>query len=102
MTFFLLKWVFDYIKQDSDAEDELLAGKSFVTKKDLVSQLSKNPELMNALEVRSKRELNDYVENSACEKKGCLTWNEFLNCFFLKNATMEDRIDGNDWWSKLD
>lgn len=102
MTFFLLKWVFDYIKQDSDADDELLAGKSFVSKKDLVSQLSKNPELMNALEVRSKRELNDYVENSHCEKKGCLTWNEFLNCFFLKNATMEDRIDGNDWWAKLD
>ena len=37
MTFFLLKWVFDYIKQDSDADDELLAGKSFVSKKDLVS-----------------------------------------------------------------
>ena len=59
MTFFLLKWVFDYIKQDSEVEDENLAGKAFVMKKDLVSQLSKNPELMNALDIRSKRELND-------------------------------------------
>ena len=30
MTFFLLKWVFDYIKQDSDTNDELLEGKAFV------------------------------------------------------------------------
>ena len=102
MTFFLLKWVFDYIKQDSEVEDENLAGKAFVMKKDLVSQLSKNPELMNALDIRSKRELNDQVENAACAKQGCLTWDEFLNYFFLRNATLEDRIDGNDWWSKLD
>ncbi len=102
MTFYLLKWVFDYIKQDSDHDDEQLAGKAFVNKKDLVSQLSKNPELMHALEVRSKRELHDQVDQAACAKKNCLTWTEFLNIFFLKNATFEDRIDGNDWWCKLD
>ena len=102
MTFYLLKWVFDYIKQDSDHDDEHLGGKAFVVKKDLVSQLSKNPELMSALEIKSKRELNDQVQDAACAKKNCLTWNEFLNFFFLKNATFEDRIDGNDWWTKLD
>jgi len=59
MTYFLLKWVFDYIKQDGEIDDQQLDGKSFVTKKDLVSQLSKNPELMNALAITSKRELND-------------------------------------------
>ena len=37
MTFFLLKWVFDYIKQDSEVDDEELQGKAFVSKKDLVS-----------------------------------------------------------------
>ena len=37
MTFFLLKWVFDYIKCDSDPDDEELAGKQYVSKKDLVS-----------------------------------------------------------------
>lgn len=102
MTFFLLKWVFDYIKQDSDHDDQHLEGKPYVTKKDLVSQLSKNPELMSALEIKSKRELNDSVDLAACKKKGCMTWTEFLNFFFLKNATFEDRIDGNDWWDKLD
>ena len=102
MTFFLLKWVFDAIKQDAEASDEILGGKAYVTKRDLVSQLSKNPELINALDIRSKRELNDQVENAACVKEGCLTWEEFLNYFFLRNATFEDRIDGNDWWTKLD
>ena len=57
---------------------------------------------MNALAIKSKRDLNDQVENAACAKRGCLTWNEFLNYFFLRNATFEDRIDGNDWWSQLD
>jgi len=57
---------------------------------------------MNAFSLRSKRELNDLVEDAACAKKGCLTWDEFLNCFFLKNASFADRIDGNDWWNKLD
>ena len=102
MTFFLLKWVFDSIKEDSDMNDMALEGRSFVTKRDLVSQLSKNPELMQSLQITSKRELNDQVEAAACAKQGCLTWEEFLNYFFLRNATMEDRIDGNDWWSNLD
>ena len=102
MTFFLLKWVFDYIKQDSDMNDQALEGKAYVTKRDLVSQLSKNPELMQSLQITNKRELNDQVEVAACVKEGCLTWEEFLNYFFLRNATFEDRIDGNDWWTKLD
>jgi len=88
MTFFLLKWVFDYIKQDSELEDEDLKGAAFVMKKDLVSQLSKNPELMNALGIASKRELHDGVQAAASAKKGCLTWQEMLNYFFLRNATL--------------
>lgn len=102
MTFFLLKWVFDYIKQNSGVDDEELKGAAYVAKKDLVSQLSKNPELMNALDIKSKRDLHDQVQMAACAKKGCLTWEEMLNYFFLRNATMQDRIDGKDWWSKLD
>ena len=57
---------------------------------------------MNALDIKSKRELHDQVDMAHCAKKGCLTWNEFLNYFFLRNATMQDRIDGDDWWTKLD
>lgn len=102
MTFFLLKWVFDYIKQESDVDDEEMSGMQYVAKKDLVSQLSKNPELMKALDIKSKRDLHDQVEMAHCVKAGCLTWDEFLNYFFLRDATMQDRIDGNDWWTKLD
>jgi hypothetical protein len=49
MTFYLLKWVFNAIKRDSSIEDPKLKGKSYVTKTDLVKQLSKNDELMRAL-----------------------------------------------------
>lgn len=36
MTFFLLKWVFNAIKLDSDKEDKHLVGQSYVTKNELV------------------------------------------------------------------
>lgn len=49
MTFFLLKWIFNAIKRDSSVEDAKLLGKPYITKGDLVKQLSKNDELMNAL-----------------------------------------------------
>lgn len=42
MTFFLLKWVFNAIKRDSSLEDPKLKGRAFITKSDLVKQLSKN------------------------------------------------------------
>jgi hypothetical protein len=42
MTFYLLKWVFNAIKQDSDDSDKILQGKPYVTKTELVQQLVKN------------------------------------------------------------
>jgi hypothetical protein len=35
MTFFLLKWVFNAIKLDSDQDDKLLQGQSYVAKSEL-------------------------------------------------------------------
>lgn len=49
MTFFLLKWIFNAIKRESSLDDAKLLGKPYITKGDLVKQLSKNDELMNAL-----------------------------------------------------
>ena len=49
MSFFLLKWVFNAIKRDSAEDDPVFLGKPFISKGDLVKQLSKNPELMHAL-----------------------------------------------------
>lgn len=42
MSFFLLKWVFNAIKRESDKEDPFLKGKPYVTKNELVKQLAKN------------------------------------------------------------
>jgi hypothetical protein len=36
MTFFLLKWVFNAIKSESDKDDRQLAGASYITKQELV------------------------------------------------------------------
>lgn len=106
MSFYLLKYVFNAIKQEPAApgsdDEEGSLGKPFVAKKDLLSQLSKNPQIMEALEVGSKRELHDLVDQAHGERKGCLTWTEFLNAFFLRGATFSDRIDGNDWWTSFD
>ena len=57
MAFFLLKWVFNAIKRESEESDERLKGQHYVTKTELVKQLVKNPELMNALEITDRKEL---------------------------------------------
>ena len=62
----------------------------------------KNTEIMQALEYKDAKTLEKDVKIAAGKKEGCLTWEEFLNFFFLKNATLLDRIDGNDWWTKID
>jgi hypothetical protein len=31
-----------------------------------------------------------------------MTWKEFLDFFFLKDASLQDRLDNNDWWTKID
>lgn len=62
MTFFLLKWIFNAIKRESSDEDPRLKGKSYVTKQDLVKQLSKNDELMVALGYHRPEEINNAVK----------------------------------------
>jgi hypothetical protein len=39
---------------------------------------------------------------AAGRKEGYLTWGEFLDFFFLGDASLRDKIDGNDWWNQLD
>jgi hypothetical protein len=62
MTFFLLKWIFNAIKRDSDPADPKLKGKPYVTKVDLVKQLSKNDELMGALGYEGPNEVAKAVK----------------------------------------
>ena len=93
MTFFLLKWVFNAIKQVSTIDDKQLKGESFVLKSELVQQLAKNAELLNALGCR-EQDLQSKVENAYCIKSGCLMWQEFLDLFFQKEHEA-------GWWNHI-
>ena len=102
MNFFLLKWVFNAIKRESAEDDPKFKGQSYIAKTDLVKQLSKNPELMRALGYDDQRQLAEAIRVGAGKKEGYLTWGEFLDFFFLGNTSLQDKIDGNDWWNQLD
>lgn len=84
MTFFLLKWIFNAVKRDSALEDTKLQGKPYITKVDLVKQLAKNDELMNALGYEGPEQITSGVKKMATAKDGCMLWEEFLDFFFLR------------------
>ena len=88
MTFFLLKWIFNAIKRESSDEDPKLKGRSYVTKTDLIKQLGKNDELMSALGYHDKEEVSHGIKVSGSAKDGCLVWEEFLDFFFLRQASL--------------
>lgn len=102
MTFFLLKWVFNAIKRDSAEDDPKFQGNPFVSKTDLIKQLSKNPELMHALGYADSRQLSENVKLAASRKDGFLMWQEYLDFFFLRDTKPHERVEDGDWWNKLD
>lgn len=102
MTFFLLKWVFNAIKRDSADDDPKFQGNPYVSKQDLNKQLSKNPELMHALGYSDARQLAENVKLAQSKKDGFLMWTEFLDFFFLRDVKPHERVEGGDWWNKLD
>ena len=99
MNFFLLKWIFNAIKLDSANDNPVFLGKSYVSKTDLVKQLSKNHELMNALGYEDQRQVSDSLKLASSKKDGYLMWPEFLDFFFMKDMKQHERFDGNDWWN---
>jgi hypothetical protein len=50
--YFLVKWVFNAIKRDSSEDDPDFKGNCYISKNDMTKQLFKNPELMDALNVK--------------------------------------------------
>ena len=58
--------------------------------------------MLRALGYDDQLNLKDSVKLAASVKDGFLTWGEFLDFFFLRDATAQDRMDGDDWWNKLD
>lgn len=103
MTFYLLKWVFNAIKRDSSQEDPKLKGRQYVTKGDLVKQLSKNEELMRALGYEDVDHVVQGVKEVLSIKEGCLLWEEFLDFFFLRQSNLQRRgpNDGEGWWRRI-
>jgi len=99
MTFFLLKWVFNAIKRDSTIDDLKLKGQPYVTKNDLVKQLSKNPELMSTIGFKSEKDIISSVKYFHTAKESCLLWEEFLDFFFLHQS--QKPADDNNWWRKI-
>jgi hypothetical protein len=102
MTFFLLKWVFNAIKRDSAEDDPAFKGASYVSKADFIKQLGKNPEILRALGYDDPVYLRDSIKLASSAKEGYLTWGEFLDFFFAKETSLQDRDDGEAWWNKLD
>ncbi len=101
MTFFLLKWIFNAIKRDSAPEDPKLKGKAYVTKVDLVKQLSKNDELMGALGYEGPDVVARAVKQAPAVKDGSLMWEEFLDFFFLRQADLTgQQTQGEYWWRR--
>ena len=99
MSFFLLKWVFNAIKRESSDEDPVFKGKPYVSQKDLIKQLTKNPELMHALGYEDSHQFTDTVKLSSSKKEGYLMWSEFLDFFFLKGATLPPSLEKRkEWW----
>jgi hypothetical protein len=105
MTFFLLKWIFNAVKRDSQLDDAKLQGKAYITKVDLVRQLAKNDELMNALGYEGPDEITQGVKKMSTTKDGCMLWEEFLDFFFLRQNQLEYRgsvqDQDNRWWRRI-
>ena len=57
---------------------------------------------MTALGYDDPGYLRDEIKLAAGIKDKFLTWSEFLDFFFLRDATLQDRTDGHDWWNKVD
>ena len=93
MSFFLLKWVFNAVKRNDQQTP-------YVLKKELVSQLSKNVELLNAMNIPNSLALEKGIQQAPCKTESQLTWLEFLEYFFVKGTSSQDCI--NHWWTKID
>lgn len=78
MAFFLLKWVFNAINKID------ISGVRFVTKKDLIKQLDQNAELLAALNYANIQQLTQNLKLFKCTDADSLTWQEFLNFFFIE------------------
>lgn len=103
MMFFLLKWVFNAIKRDSSNDDPVFKGASFISRADLVKQLAKNVEVLQALGLSDQRQLQDRIKVYQSSKDGFYTWPEFVEFFMARDLKQHERsADGSEWWNQID
>ena len=57
---------------------------------------------MQALGYTDAGGLKDNVKLATCKKEGYLIWSEYLDFFFIGNAPLYERVEGQDWWNQLD
>lgn len=103
MLFYLLKWIFNAIKIESDEDDPQLKGHDYIKKVDLVKQLQKNKNLVETLKFKNMKEVKDTIKVAGCRKENCFIWQEFLDYFFLKDIKDEDKVKVEDhWWREIE
>lgn len=103
MLYFLLKWIFNAIKIESDEDDERLKGLPYVRKVDLIKQLNKNKDLVDSLGFKNMKEVKELVKFAPCRKENCFVWDEFCDFFFLKDKDQHERLDTSaHWWRNID
>lgn len=57
---------------------------------------------MSALGYHNQNEISQAVKVAGSAKDGCLIWEEFLDFFFLRQASLTKRTEGNDnWWRNI-
>lgn len=92
MAFFLLKWVWNSVADES--------GK--VAKKSLNHQLQSNKELLAALN-KHPAQLKSELDSFSTEKRDALDWTEFMDFFFYKGDDRHYRANAKDsWWLQVD
>lgn len=88
ITFSILKWIFNAIqKQELVERDELL------------TQLSKNEEIIGMLGYESIDEVQVDLYDTETKINGYFNWEEFLDFFLTHTVSKEEQE--NPWWRKL-
>ena len=56
---------------------------------------------MNALGYDTPEEVAQAVKRVTSGKDGCLLWEEFLDFFFLRQASLQGINGGDSWWRQI-
>ena len=87
VTFSILKWVFNAIKNKKD---------NTITKKELSEQLDQNVDIIKSLGFANSDEVYHQLSSLKTKQSGKLNWEEFLDFFWSKSNSYKQA--GLEWW----